>query len=109
MRFGQKRPQVTWGITADIAVAVTGAALPGQSATAAPPSGKASPVPLSGTRSVTLITGDRVHVSGEKLSIERASGRARMPFHEYRSGGDSFAIPLDAEPLVAAGLVDRRL
>ncbi|MDQ1645765.1 MAG: hypothetical protein QOJ50_1949, partial [Cryptosporangiaceae bacterium] len=109
MRFGQKPPLLSWGITAVIAVAATGAALPGQPATAAPPSGKPAPVPASGTRSVTLITGDRVHVTGEKLSIERASGRARMPFHEYRSGGDSFAIPLDAEPLVAAGLVDRRL
>jgi len=68
-------------------------------------------------RVVTLITGDRVVVSGqsfESVRIERAPGRESVSFTTQRlpvAPGKShlFVFPADAAPLVQSGKVDRRL
>ncbi|MDQ1653938.1 MAG: hypothetical protein QOI35_3138, partial [Cryptosporangiaceae bacterium] len=109
MRSRRNRPLASRGITAVIAVAVAGSILPGELATAAPPSIPDKRVPVTGTKTVTLVTGDRVHVTGEHVSIERGPGRSTMQFRRYRSGGDTYVVPLDAAPLAASGLLDRRL
>lgn len=72
----------------------------------------------STSKVVTLITGDRVIVSGqhgEALSIERASGREQVRFITQRVSprpGQSphwHVIPEDAVPLLAADKIDPRL
>jgi subtilisin family serine protease len=74
--------------------------------------------PRATRRSVTLITGDRIVVTGqnsESVSIQRAPGREKVRFLTQRvplQPGQSphlLVVPEDALPLIAAGRVDRRL
>ncbi|WP_235921838.1 S8 family serine peptidase [Lentzea tibetensis] len=62
------------------------------------------------TRSVTLITGDRVVVQdGKPTAIVRAKGRENVKFVHQRYGGHTYVLPEDALEPVASGKVDRRL
>lgn len=68
------------------------------------------------SRSVTLITGDRVTLSGpgqKGVSIQRGPGRegVRVAASRIDVAGRShlFVVPEDAAPLIASGKVDRRL
>ncbi len=101
-------------------VALTAAVSPPATATAAPatprtPTPQTSQVPppadAPGTpdASITLVTGDRVRVTGGRVSVEPARGRARIGFSRYTSRGDTYVVPADAAALTAAGRVDRRL
>jgi subtilisin family serine protease len=71
-----------------------------------------SPTATTG-RWLTLVTGDRVLVTGRPATgmptVRPGPGRASMTFHQYTEAGETYVIPQDAEPLVARGLVDRRL
>ncbi|MET9250083.1 S8 family serine peptidase [Nonomuraea sp. NPDC003709] len=58
--------------------------------------------------SVTLLTGDRVVVTGRGHRVEPGPGREARYFTQYRDG-HLHVIPSDAMPLVAAGVLDRRL
>jgi subtilisin family serine protease len=58
---------------------------------------------------VTLITGDRVRVTGGQISTEPAKGRERIGFSRWTSNGDTYVVPADAIALTAAGRIDRRL
>ncbi|MFE3097023.1 S8 family serine peptidase [Streptomyces sp. NPDC059248] len=60
---------------------------------------------------VTLVTGDRVHIGpqGDVVSVRRGEGREGMPFQTQRSGGRTYVVPHDAQRLIAAGKVDQRL
>ncbi|MEU8527147.1 S8 family serine peptidase [Streptomyces sp. NPDC048629] len=60
---------------------------------------------------VTLITGDRVSIDakGRLGSIDHAPGRERIPVRISSEDGHTFAVPLDAQPLIAAGRLDPRL
>jgi hypothetical protein len=85
-------------------------------ATSAAQPAAAAPRPAAGgeqagaTRSVTLLTGDRVIVaSDDTVAIRRASGRARIGFSTYRGSGHLYVIPSDAIRLVSNGTLDRRL
>lgn len=63
-------------------------------------------------RTVTLVTGDRAFLdaAGKVVGVRAAKGREGMGFRISRaSDGDTYAIPGDAERLVADGTVDRRL
>ncbi|MBQ1075040.1 hypothetical protein KBX06_17975 [Micromonospora sp. C31] len=76
--------------------------------------GDAEPAPAPAGQSdhrVTLITGDRVTVSpdGARVTVTAAPGRAGTRFTSHRAGGHRTVLPEDARPLVAAGLLDRRL
>ncbi|MFD1936048.1 S8 family serine peptidase [Nonomuraea mangrovi] len=57
---------------------------------------------------VTLITGDRVVVTGRGHRVEPGPGR-RVRFASQVRGGHLYVIPSDAHALVAQGVLDRRL
>jgi subtilisin family serine protease len=58
---------------------------------------------------VTLLTGDRVFVDGDRLGIEPAAGREGIGFSQYTQDSRQYVVPNDALRLVSAGQVDRRL
>ncbi|MEU5159151.1 S8 family serine peptidase [Streptomyces sp. NPDC020875] len=64
-----------------------------------------------GGHTVTLITGDRVRVDarGRVGGIERAEGRADVPFFTEVEDGRTYVVPRDARRLIADGTLDRRL
>ncbi|WP_433414073.1 S8 family serine peptidase [Microtetraspora malaysiensis] len=57
---------------------------------------------------VTLITGDRVVVTGKSYRVEPGPGR-QVAFMRQVRGDHLYVIPSDARPLVAQGLLDDRL
>ncbi|MFJ8229610.1 S8 family serine peptidase [Streptomyces sp. NPDC094448] len=101
-----------------IAVAVTAGMALTAGAGAAPPGegngGKGQGQPRGGgavSHSVTLVTGDRVLVGtdGSPVAVRRAKGREGMPFQALRAGRSTYLVPYDAQRLIAAGTVDRKL
>ncbi|WP_049559175.1 S8 family peptidase [Nonomuraea sp. SBT364] len=87
------------------------------SALAAPPAAHAEtppePAPQGSGHTVTLLTGDRVHyVDGpgdqDVVTVERPTG-AQGGVQVQRSGGDTYVLPDEALPLVAAERLDLRL
>ncbi|MGP4110610.1 S8 family serine peptidase [Streptomyces sp. 4N509B] len=62
---------------------------------------------------VTLVTGDRVllDADGAVTGLERVPGRESVPVQVLtdEAAGQSYVIPADAQPLLAAGTLDRRL
>ena len=65
----------------------------------------------SAQRTVTLVTGDRVTVSGDGgyVSAEPGPGRDGVTFAVMTAKGGLRVVPSDAAPLLAAGRVDERL
>jgi subtilisin family serine protease len=61
------------------------------------------------TRTLTLLTGDRVRGHKDGYVVEPGAGRERIPFQQQRSGGHDYVLPADAVGLVSSGRVDRRL
>ncbi|MEQ4722294.1 S8 family serine peptidase [Nonomuraea sp. B19D2] len=57
---------------------------------------------------VTLITGDRVVLMGRGHRVEPGPGR-QVDFTRQVRGGHLYVIPSDAMPLIAQGVLDRRL
>ncbi|MET9252052.1 S8 family serine peptidase, partial [Nonomuraea sp. NPDC003709] len=57
---------------------------------------------------VTLITGDRVVVTGQGHRVEPGPGR-QIDFSSQVRRGHLYVIPSDAAPLLAQGVLDRRL
>ncbi|MET8976340.1 S8 family serine peptidase [Streptomyces sp. NPDC004539] len=102
-----RRPRLT---AAALAVTLTGAVL-----AASPPAASAVPPgPASDPTSITLITGDVVHVTalgGGRRSVEVRAGEGRSDVVFYqREEADSFSvIPSDALGMVADGTLDARL
>ncbi|MBY8879239.1 S8 family serine peptidase [Streptomyces sp. PLK6-54] len=88
----------------------------GSAAAAAPP----RPTPPSATHTqaaapaaatVTLITGDVVHITAGRtptVTVDRAPG-AGGAVHVQQFGGDTYVVPDEAQSLLAAGTLDRRL
>lgn len=78
-------------------------------ATAGP--GAAPPAPTADRRSttVTLLTGDRVTVTGAGASVRPAPGREKIRFLTRRERGHLSVVPQDAVASIRAGRVDRRL
>ncbi|MBD0844152.1 S8 family peptidase [Streptomyces sp. TRM68416] len=66
---------------------------------------------LTGGRSVTLLTGDRVAVDdeGRVLGFRPGKGRSGVPVAVRQSGDRTYVIPADAAHLIRAGTLDRRL
>ncbi|MEV5613326.1 S8 family serine peptidase [Streptomyces sp. NPDC052225] len=60
---------------------------------------------------VTLITGDRVALDakGKPVGIERAAGRGHIPVQIRKIAGHTYVVPADAQRMIAAGKLDRRL
>ena len=74
----------------------------------AEPRSTPEPTPGHQPKSVTLITGDRVVVTGAAQHIEPGQDR-QVSFTRQVIGGHVFVIPSDAQPLLDQGLLDRRL
>ncbi|MEW2527353.1 S8 family serine peptidase [Streptomyces sp. NPDC047071] len=106
---------------AAMAAVLSGALLTGAAAadTGTPQDGTAAAAAKSGrgdragkTATVTLITGDRVVVaagSGEVVRLIRGKGRDEVTISVRREAGHVFAVPQDAQELITAGRLDRRL
>ena len=58
---------------------------------------------------VTLLTGDRVYVDGDNLSVTAAPGREPIGFVQRSVNGHHQVIPNDALRLVSSGALDSRL
>ncbi|MET8410115.1 S8 family peptidase [Streptomyces sp. NPDC005195] len=71
----------------------------------------ASGAGITAKHRITLITGDRVVVDakGRVVGLERAKGRAQVPVQIRKAHGHTLVVPADAQALIAAGKVDRRL
>ncbi|MFF5083251.1 S8 family serine peptidase [Actinoplanes sp. NPDC000266] len=73
------------------------------------PAGQPAPAPAAApegqARTVTLITGDRITVTGTAVGVARASGGVR--FSTFK--GDTYAYPDAAMPYVTSGLLDEDL
>ncbi|GII62522.1 serine protease [Sphaerisporangium krabiense] len=103
-----KRKAATIALAATTVLGVM--AVPSAAATAA---AAARPGPARGLGSVTLITGDRVTVSGAKggpraYQVAPGAGR-KVSFSIREIAGHTYVVPSDAAALVGRGLVDRRL
>ncbi|MFF8646210.1 S8 family serine peptidase [Streptomyces sp. NPDC015345] len=64
------------------------------------------------TTTVTLITGDRVVIraAGKQVArLIRGKGREDVAITVRREAGHTYVIPQDAQPLINAGTLDRRL
>ncbi|MDG4831535.1 S8 family serine peptidase [Solwaraspora sp. WMMD1047] len=86
------------------AVVVTVAAGPGAVAAGAPS------LPGGAARTVTLVTGDRVTVSGGgPLRVQPGQGRAGVRFLTQQDGQRRYVIPHDALGLIQRDRLDRRL
>ncbi|GAA3777753.1 S8 family serine peptidase [Plantactinospora mayteni] len=64
---------------------------------------------LSGERTVTLLSGDRVRVHNGGFRVEPGPGRRKVVFHQQRVAGHDYVIPADALGLIGSKQVDRRL
>jgi subtilisin family serine protease len=110
-----------FGLPAVATLAVVGIGLAGVgsqsvAAQAAPPRPAAATAEQApGTASdvrVTLITGDRVTLSGgdvSKATVEPGPGREKIVFNRYRTKDASYVIPSDVRLQLATGQLDRRL
>ncbi|GGT16254.1 S8 family serine peptidase [Nonomuraea spiralis] len=86
---------------------------PSAAGTTAPPPGPVNPVRgQGGGDTITLITGDRVAVSGKPgaaaYEVTPGAGR-KVSFSIETRAGQTYVLPSDAAPLIDAGLVDERL
>lgn len=72
---------------------------------ATPPTGSTEPKPEP-TRSVTLLTGDRVSVTAGQVTV---TPRAGVHFAHFRRDEAEYVIPSDAIPLLKADRLDERL
>ncbi|CCH29186.1 S8 family serine peptidase [Actinosynnema sp. NPDC047251] len=80
--------------------------------TAATPAGGRSPAGevAAGARSITLVTGDRVVLTGDQVgSLTGGPGRERAVFHTFRRDGHLHVVPRDAAHDLARGRLDPRL
>ncbi|WP_165975530.1 S8 family peptidase, partial [Actinomadura rubrisoli] len=60
-------------------------------------------------RTITLITGDKVRLRGDRVNVTPGPGRARVGFRVSTVGGHQYVLPGDAVRPVSDGRVDARL
>ncbi|SCF29839.1 S8 family serine peptidase [Micromonospora mirobrigensis] len=98
-----------------LVLGVAAAAPGGAPASAQPRPGHPAPTPAVAAepRSVTLLTGDTVHVSTvagrTTVDVEPGKGRERIPFLTHSAGTDVRVVPADAVGLLNQGRLDARL
>ncbi|WP_246018785.1 S8 family serine peptidase [Saccharothrix australiensis] len=79
-------------------------------ATAAPEAADRATTTTAGTRTVTLVTGDRVLLNGDRLgSVTGGPGREGAAFHAFHRAGRLHVVPRDAVRPLAEGKLDLRL
>ncbi|WP_277438368.1 S8 family serine peptidase [Streptomyces sp. SPB162] len=92
----------------------TGLLLPATSATAAAPgAAPRTAAPQAKTYDITLVSGDVVHFADgagaqDTVTVDRPHG-APGGVHVQQAGGETYVLPDEALPLLAAGRLDRRL
>jgi hypothetical protein len=69
----------------------------------------AAQAPSRQANGVTLITGDRVVVTGRGHRVHHGPGRQDVGFTSQVRGEHLYVIPSDAHPLIAQGVLDQRL
>ncbi|MFF0310456.1 S8 family serine peptidase [Streptosporangium sp. NPDC004379] len=79
------------------------------SAAPTPTPAPASQAPSRQPNGVTLITGDRVVVTGRGHRVEPGPGRQDVGFRSQVRDGHLYVVPSDAQPLLTRGTLDRRL
>ncbi|MEU9833178.1 S8 family serine peptidase [Streptosporangium sp. NPDC048047] len=79
------------------------------SAAPTPTPAPASQAPSRRPNGVTLITGDRVVVTGRGHRVEPGPGRESVGFRSQVREGHLYVVPSDAQPLLTRGTLDRRL
>ncbi|MFF9193683.1 S8 family serine peptidase [Streptomyces sp. NPDC014779] len=87
------------------------ATAPAVTAASATTAGRALPAASAHTRTLPLVTGDRVTVNaaGRMVAFDPAEGREHIPVQVRRTGDHTLVVPADAERLVAGGRLDQRL
>ena len=92
-------------------VAVAGAAVAGVALAGSPPQTEPAAAANRTMHTITLVTGDRVTVSGDgrQVSAQAGAGRTGIVFSVASSGRRARVVPSDAGPLLAAGRLDPRL
>ena len=106
----RRTPRASWALAAVLAlgsVLVPTSAATGQKSAAEPPG-----TPAEAKRSVTLVTGDRLLLSGpdlREIGVVPGAGRTGVTFSTHRRDNRLEVIPSDVEPLVRSGRLDRRL
>ncbi|HUQ55363.1 S8 family serine peptidase [Lentzea sp.] len=102
MRAGQRgarRGITAFALSAGLVVATTAAAAHAEE----PPAGGQG-------QSVTLITGDKVELSGNRVvRYVPGPGRDKLPVRTFTRDGHQHVVPADAVPLVGNGKLDPRL
>jgi hypothetical protein len=106
------RRRTAWPLVlAATATTLTSMTVPGAAGAPQPPA--AVPGEAAG-RTVTLVTGDRVHLvagrgTSQSVRVERGPGRKGITFVRRMKGRELTIIPSDAAPLVMAGRLDPTL
>ncbi|MCX4781208.1 S8 family peptidase [Streptomyces sp. NBC_01264] len=99
------------GLTTPAAAAPAIGSLAAATGSSGSGTGAKSAAPSAPTARVTLVTGDRVVLAadGRPVSLERAAGRAHIPFSVHTENGHTSVVPYDAQALIRAGKLDPRL
>ncbi|WP_433889571.1 S8 family peptidase [Streptomyces sp. CA-111067] len=112
MTLNPRRTAVSAGATALVLgtalLLPAGAAAAAEPQPTAPTAHAAQATPSATTSTITLVTGDTVHVTADTVTIDRAPGASGL-VHVRSYGGDTYVVPDEAQPLLAAGKLDRRL
>lgn len=98
-------------IVALIAASMTGLASAGTPRGSDPSPAFAKRTSATTLREITLITSDRVTVSGTGavLRVQPGPGRDGQLITRFTENGNEYVVPKDAERAIAAGRLDRRL
>jgi len=69
----------------------------------------ARPTGTAGTHTITLLTGHRVMVSGDRLLSVAAPAGGSVAVRTYRDADHFYVVPAEVGPLLASGVLDARL
>jgi len=97
--FTPRSGSLAWALVLALSTAI----VPGS------PAGAAEDHTGGATRTVTLITGDRVTVAGGAVTVAPGRGRLGIPFATSTVDGRTRVVPADALPLLRADKLDERL
>ncbi|HEX6353177.1 S8 family serine peptidase [Actinophytocola sp.] len=93
-----------------VTVAAAVLALPPAPVTAQPGAAGATGDPAAPLGTVTLITGDRVTVRGDRVvAVSMHASRRAVRYWQQSQDGHDFVIPMDAARALAEGRLDKRL